>query len=80
MKTDLIVIRLKGFAYEIGGLFLTAFVGVLLSPEFLTLVQNNAGTGLTGSVIVLVVSGLLKHLRNLKVAKELGADDKKLFI
>lgn len=72
METNLIKTRLISFGYSLLSLILTAFVGVLASPDFATLVQTNFGGGITATLILLVVTELVKHLRNVKVINKLG--------
>lgn len=61
--------RVVGFLSEAGTLLALTIVGVLGSPQFLALLTTNFGKGLLGSVLVLVVSGGVKHLQNLKTIK-----------
>ena len=78
---ELILIRVKSFVYEAGSFLAVALIGALASPEFLAIIQANAGEGIFGSLVVLAFTGLVKHLRNLKVAKTLaGTGDTPDFI
>ncbi len=72
MNKELLLIRAKSFAYEVGSLLGVALIGAIASPEFLAIVTANAGEGILGSLIVLAFTGLVKHLRNLKIAKRLA--------
>lgn len=72
---DLLQIRWKSFLYESLSLVLTAVVGVLVSPEFQALVTAHFGESVVGGVILLVVTGVVKHLRNKKVLKNIGSID-----
>ena len=74
MNKELIALRVKSFLFELGSLVGVGLVGVFLSPEFQALVTTHAGTGVVGSLIVLVVTGLVKHVRNIKLSKKLGSD------
>lgn len=68
-----IVIRLKSFGYELLGLVITGLGGFLLSQDFADLVSTHFGETLTASIIMLAVSGVAKHLRNIKLDKQFGA-------
>lgn len=72
MNTDLIKARLVSFAYEAGTLIASSVLGVFVSPDFAALVQAHFGVGMTTSLILLIVTGAVKHLRNLKVLKDAG--------
>jgi len=71
---DLIKIRIRSFAVEALSLVGMTLFGVLASEEFKTLITAHAGTGIFGTVAVLLVTGLVKHLRNKYVLSGLGAD------
>lgn len=64
MDTHLLKTRLISFGYEFGTLIAAAITGVLLSPEFAQLVQAHFTEGTVASVILLVVTGTVKHIRN----------------
>ena len=64
MNIDLFVLRLKSFSYTFGGMCLTAVVGVLLSEDFSTLVQEYTGTTVWGTIIALVVTEGIKYIRS----------------
>ncbi len=74
MNRELIDLRIKSFMWEAASLLGTALATVLLSPEFRELIMTHFGQGVMGSVIVLVVIGIVKHVRNLNIAKKIGAD------
>jgi len=76
MTKELLKARAIGFAYEAGTLLLLAVVGALASEEMRGLITQYAGSGLAGTAGLLILTGLVKHLRNLKVLKnrELGAE------
>lgn len=59
---------------ELGSLAGTALIGVLMSAEFRSLVTEHFGESLVGSLIMLIVIGGVKHLRNMKVLGKLKAD------
>lgn len=71
MNTTLIKARLISFGYEAGTLAVSAILGMLVSPQFATVLQANFGEGMATSIILLVVSGTVKHIRNLKVIKSM---------
>lgn len=73
MDTNLIAIRLKSFGWEILGLAVTGLAGFLLSSDVQALINEHFGSTLAGSLIVLVVTGIGKHLRNVKLQNQLGS-------
>lgn len=78
MQYQLIQARVVAFAYEAGTIIVLAICTALISPEFAAAVTANFGDGVTGSLILLVVSGVVKHVRNLNViknAEDLGGTD-----
>jgi len=79
MNKVLIKTRLISFAYGGGTLLLLALIAVLSSPEFQALVSEHAGTGFFGTVAVLLLMELVKHLRNLHVLKgqDYGGEEEK---
>lgn len=72
---ELLKVRVISFLYSLAGMLLSAILGILSSPGFAELVQENFGSGVLGMFVLLVVSESLKHLRNLNVVKtaKLGA-------
>ena len=77
MNKELIAIRLKSFGYELATLVVLGILGVLSSSEFSTLVTTHFGDTATASLILLVTSGIVKHVRNLDALKKsLGAKEK----
>lgn len=70
MNVDLFLIRLHAFAYEAGSLLLFVIVGALASPQMEQLVTNHWGDTMLGSLVLLALNALVKHLRNLRVLKE----------
>lgn len=68
--TDLILIRVKAFATEVGTLLAVTLLGVLSSAEFTTLITTHFGEGMVGTIGVLVVSGIVKHLMNIRAIKD----------
>ena len=79
-NVDLWVIRFKSFGMEILGLLITGVIGFALSPDFQTLIANHFGGTLFGSLFFLIVVGLAKHFRNLKLVSALGSEgERKMF-
>ena len=76
---DLIAIRFKAFGMEALGLLITGVIGFVLSADFQVLVTEHFGMTFIGSLISLVVIGLAKHFRNVRIANTLGSDDKRVF-
>lgn len=74
MQYELLKARLVAFLYEAGTLVVLAICGALVSPEFSAAVTTHFGDGITGSLILLSVSGVVKHVRNMKVLAESGSD------
>ena len=70
MNYELIKARVIAFAYEAGTLITLAILGALASPEFQALVVSHFGEGLTASAILLFVTAIVKHVRNLNVLKK----------
>lgn len=77
MNYELLKLRAVAFGYEAASLFLSVFVAVLASPDFAALVTTHFGDTVLGGVLLLVLTGLVKHLRNLDVIKkaEVGGDN-----
>lgn len=73
MTTELLTVRLKAFALQALGLIVSALLGVLVSADFSALVTANFGETVLGSIILLAISGLVNHLRNLMVINNIGA-------
>lgn len=74
MESELISVRIKAFGYELLGLLITGVLAFLASADFQALVASHFGETLTASLILLVVSGGVKHLRNLLVIKQFGGE------
>lgn len=73
MTSDLIKIRVRSFFYELGALVLTLLGGLLLSDDFATIITNNFGETVLTSIVLLAVTALGKHIRNVKLVNKLGA-------
>lgn len=67
MNSTLIKARLISFGWSFLSLVGTTIAGVLVSPDFATLITHNFGQGLVSTLILLAVTEGVKHLRNLKV-------------
>lgn len=80
INSELWSIRIKSFLYEAGSVILTAVCGVLVSDDFSNLLTEHFGEGLIVSVVLLLISGGVKHLRNLQVIKKVGATGKRTLI
>ena len=75
MDSQLWQVRLQAFGLEALSLVGSALGAVLLSEDFRLLVTTHFGESVTASIILLVVTGGVKHLRNIKALKRLGASD-----
>lgn len=73
MNTQLIKARLISFGWSILSLVGTTIAGVLLSPDFAALVTQNFGQGVVSTLILLAVTELVKHVRNVQVLKSAEA-------
>lgn len=73
MNDQLWNVRVKSFGFSLLGLAITSLLGFLVSEDFATLVKTNFGEGLTGTLVLLLVTESVKHLRNLAVTKKLGS-------
>ena len=73
MNTNLLKIRVTSFAYEAGSLIAVALLGVLVSSDFQQLITAHFGDTFLTSAALLVITGVVKHLRNLQTLKKFGA-------
>lgn len=73
-------IRVKSFFVELTVLIGAGLGGVLLSPEFLGLVTKHFGDTALVGLGMLVLTGVVKHLINLRAVKKLGSDQEILLI
>lgn len=80
MEYDIYIVRAKAFLYQlaslIGGVLLTAILGVFSGPQFEALVNEHFGGTIIGAIILMVVSNVVAHIRNVLVvskAEKLGA-------
>ena len=70
---DLIKIRLVSFAYEACTFFIGIFATAIASDEFRAILEQHFGTSVGGTLALLVLTGVVKHLRNRGlVDKEFG--------
>jgi len=69
----LLVARLKGFGFEAASMVGVGILGVFMSPEFQALITEHFGETLLTSTAVLLITGVAKHLRNVKAVGKLGA-------
>lgn len=70
MTTDLILIRMKSFITEAGVLVLVGVIGIISSDAFAALMVAHFGELWGGGVGVLIVSGIVKHLMNLRALQK----------
>lgn len=70
-------IRVKSFAWDILGIVITGVSGFLLSPDFASIVTNHFGETALTSIALVVITGIAKTLRNMKVQTELGSTGSK---
>lgn len=73
---QLLKVRLIAFLWESLSLILTVVAGTLTSEHFRLLVMEHFGEGLIGSVVLLTVAGVVKHLRNLKLVNDVQLGSK----
>ena len=76
MEQNLWAIRLKSIAWTIGGVALTAVAGFLLSQDFANLLMEYTGSATLATIIALLVTEGMKHLRNKGVMKAASMEDK----
>ena len=72
----LLKVRLQAFGWELLSIVIMSIGGLLTSDAFRELVTKHFGETLTASLILLAVTGGVKHLRNLKVLAKLGSTEK----
>lgn len=76
MDMELLKVRVTAFIYEAGTLIVAGVIGVLASPEFSELISTHFGDTIFGTLVLLVVTGIVKHFRNTVVlgnAQRVGA-------
>jgi len=67
MNYELLKARAISFSWSVLSLVGTTLVAMLVSPEFVALVTQHFGEGVTGSLILMAVTELVKHFRNVRV-------------
>ena len=65
--------RLKSFGYGLLSSVILGIASFFVSPGFESLVNENFGGTVIGTLILLIGAEVAKHLRNIKVSKTLGA-------
>ena len=66
-------VRVRAFVWQLVSLLVVAVGGVLLSEDFRTLVTTHFGDTFITSSALLLVTGLVSHVRNKIALKKLGA-------
>lgn len=69
---DLYKLRLISFGWSVLSLVTTVVVGALASPEFATIVTQHFGTGAVSMLVLMGVTELVKHVRNVRVLNTAG--------
>lgn len=72
MTYELIKVRIISFGWECLSFFGTALIAALASPEFSAIITAHFGETILGSLVLLAVSGLVKHLRNMRALAVAG--------
>ena len=80
MNTELLSIRLKSFAFSLFGLALTGISGFLLSADVQKLIGEHFGNTIIGSLAVILVTEIAKHIRNVKLTQKLGARGERIVL
>jgi hypothetical protein len=70
MDTDLIKTRVISFVYEAGTLIALAIISALSSADMKEVITEHFGAGIAGTFAVLVLTGIVKQIRNVRVLKE----------
>ena len=78
--SDLYKIRALSFMYGLGSLIILAIGGVIISPDFATLVKTNFGDSALVGFLLLLAPEVARHLRNLAALKKLGSHEKVILI
>ena len=78
--SDLYRVRVQSFLWSLGSLVLIAVAGVLVSPDFASLVKTNFGDTAVTGFFLLFLPEVAKHFKNLAALKKLGADYSKKVI
>ncbi len=72
--SDLIAVRLKSFGWSLLSFLGVSIAGWLMSTEFSTLVTEHFGSSVIGTLILLFVPEIVKHIRNLRMLGRYGAN------
>lgn len=66
---NLIMIRVKSFLWTISGVALTAVLAFLTSADFVSLLREYGLSASVITIISIIITELMKHLRNKNVIK-----------
>lgn len=61
---NLLALRVKSGAWTLVSMLIMAIAAYIVSPEFLTVLQDHTGSAMWGSLLVLLVPEIIKHIRN----------------
>ena len=75
MSSELWSVRVKAFAYELLAVVVTGGVTYLSSTDFSNIVNTHFGGTIIGTLILLVVSAGIKHLRNVAIIGRVGSTE-----
>lgn len=77
LDKKLVTIRIKNFMWELGtlaGTSVLVFVADFLSSaQFVSLITSHWGEGAVGAIILMFVSSIAKHIRNIQITNKLGS-------
>lgn len=73
LSLDLIKARILSFIWSVFAFLLTGVAGLLLSADFQAIVAKHWGTGVSGMLVLMLVTEVAKHLRNLRVVGKMRA-------
>lgn len=76
MSSELWNVRVKAFGYELLAVIVSGAIAYLTSADFSSLVNTHFGGTILGTLILLIVSAGIKHLRNLAVIGKVGNTEK----
>jgi hypothetical protein len=80
MDTQLWKVRLTAFGYQALSLIIVAVMGVLVSEDFKGLVVQNFGDTFITSAVLLIINGVVAHIRNIRMLGKLGGSEDKRFL
>ena len=78
--SDLIAMRFKSFGWSLLMFVVGAIAAAFASPDFAALVNEHFGGSALGTLILLVVTELVKHARNKWQLGRLGTDGRKVIL